>query len=482
MKRFSGPAFPLREVTPQRETGRTIAEPAREIPVLAQCDVAVFGGGPAGVCAAAAAARHGAGVILVERQGFLGGMATAANVNLLHPLYGTDGATKTIGGLPEEFVRRLQALDAVRNSDQDGETGHWVFCSEKAKFVLDDMVLGGSARLLLHTALAGALADGRRVTAALVEGKSGREAIIANTYIDCTGDADLLRRLAAPTQLGDGSGLCQAPSLCVRVSGVQPDAASFGQVQAELFADRMDYNLEPYPTFLWGSVGVWDGSERMMAGTRVLKVNLADTLDLSRAEVEARYQLRWVLGKLKQIPGWQNAHLVDIATQIGPRETHRILADHQLTREDVLNGTPFPDAIAQGTYPIDIHCPDGPGISFEYLNGATRHIAGDGGVTTGRWDGRPEGAPERDTLCYQVPFGSLVPQGFENVLAAGRCIGATHHSAGAIRVMVNCMQFGQAAGTAAALTGADADVRSVTPRELREALLQDGVPLLSQAG
>jgi len=127
--------------------------------VLAEVDVAVFGGGPAGACAAAAAARAGKRVLLVERHGFLGGTATAANVNWWHSLYGTDRATKVIGGLAEEAIRRLQALGAARNHAPDGETGDWTISSELAKFVYDDLVLGSGTRVLLHAWLAGVLTD-----------------------------------------------------------------------------------------------------------------------------------------------------------------------------------------------------------------------------------------------------------------------------------------------------------------------------------
>ena len=114
-------------------------------------------------------------------------------------------------------------------------------------------------------------------------------------------------------------------------------------------------------------------------------------------------QLRWVLDRrLKSMPGWEDCYLIDIATQIGIRESHRIIADYQLSREDILYGTNFDNVIAQGTYPIDIHNPNGPGISFEYLDGTTRQIHGDGSVETGRWDGQPMDAPLRDTLCMPL--------------------------------------------------------------------------------
>jgi hypothetical protein len=215
----------------------------------------------------------------------------------------------------------------------------------------------------------------------------------------------------------------------------------------------------------------------MLAGTRVLNVNAADSLDFTRAEVEARYQLRWLLKRLKELKGYEHSYLLSMAAQIGVRETHRIIADHRLTREELLHGKEFPDVIAQGTYPVDIHEGDKPGITFEHLDGRARHFAGDMTLTTTRWDGEPPDAPPRETLCWQAPYRSLIPRELDNVLAAGRCVGADCAAAGAIRVMINCMQFGQAAGQATAMTPNGGNVRGLDVPRLQKALMDAGTPL-----
>jgi hypothetical protein len=168
---------------------------------------------------------------------------------------------------------------------------------------------------------------------------------------------------------------------------------------------------------------------------------------------------------------------VEIPAQIGIRESHRILAEHQVTRDEILTGHRFADTVIQGTYPIDIHRPDGPGITFERLTGIRDVVDGKRQATTSRWDGQPTDAPLRDTLCWCVPYRSQIPKGLTNVLAAGRCIGAQHIAAGAIRVMVNAMQLGQSAGTAAAMAK-DQDVRCVDAQALREQLISQKVPLI----
>ncbi len=470
------PALPLGDLTPE-PTGATVTEPARDVPVLTECDVAVLGGGPAGVCAAAAAARAGKRVVLVERYGYLGGMATAGWVSIFHTLYGTDKATKVIGGLAEEFIRRMQRLGGVRNQSDDGETGGWDSCGETARFAYDDLAVGSGVRLLLHARLAGALADGRRVTAALVETKSGRGAILADAFVDCTGDADLVRAAGAAVTLGSPEGKCQAPTLVFRTRGQTDDAASLREMQAFLSGRPMDYRDEPFSCHVWGIPCVLDPSERMIAGTRVLNVNCADARDFTRAEIDARYQLRWMFRQFGDLPGWEAAHLVAMAHQIGVRETYRIVADRTITREDLLSGRRWPDPVCQGTYPVDIHQPDRPGILFEYLDGRRRWVGAEARSKWDRWDGQPEDAPPRDTLCWQVPYGCLVPRDLDNVLAAGRCIGADHEAAGATRVMINCMQLGHAAGTAAALAKGG-EIRAVDAPALTVALTEAGMPLL----
>ena len=468
-------SFPLRDYLPA-PAGRSLLEPARSVPVIAECDVAVLGGGMTGVCAAAAAARQGKSVVLVEHYGFLGGMATSSMVLIWHSFYGMDRRTRIMGGLLDELIAGLKDFEGVYNADPENEAHHWVIDSEKCRFVGDDLVLGSGAKLLLHTSLAGVLREGRRITAALVENKSGRGAILAKTFIDCTGDADLIRFGGVETELGNAEGGCQAPSLCFRFEGVDPANVDLGYVQAELFKLTMDYNGGKYPPLLWGVHWPGKPSEFMAAGVRVLNINAADGLDMTRAEIEGRYQLRWFLREARKLPGWANLRLVAMGTQIGTRESHRIRADHQLTREEVLHGVRFEDAIGRGTYPVDIHNPSGPGIVFEDLDGTRREVKGDRSQLTDRWDGEPEDAPKRETLCYQMPYRSLIPCDLDNVLVGGRCMGATHEAAGAIRVMVNCMQTGQAAGIAAALC--EGDTRGVEVGELQGRLAELGMPAL----
>ncbi len=462
--------------TPQLVSGRTITQPAKQVKVLERFDVAVLGGGPAGVCAATAAARMGRKVILVERHGFLGGMATAAIVNIWHTMLGMDKQTKVIGGLVDEIISTLVDQAAAYNQKEDG-TGQWVIDPHVSKLVFDNLVLDAGVKLLLHTWVSDVICDGDRMTTVLIETKSGRLAIEADQFIDCTGDADLICRAGLQTQLGNAQHQCQPPSLCFRVDNVDKDAKPLHEVQDELFAEPMDYNGEYYPCFLWGTVMPQTDDERMLAGVRVLNINASDAMDFSRSEVEGRMQLQWLMNKLRGMPGWGKARLVEIPAQIGIRESHRILAEYQVSRQEILTGHQFADTVIQGTYPIDIHNPSGPGITFEHLDGMTNVVDGKRRSTLSRWDDQPMDAPKRDTLCWSVPFRSQIPKGLSNVLAAGRCIGAEHDSAGAIRVMVNAMQLGQSAGTAAAMAQTNSTA-SVDTHKLRSELIAQNVPLI----
>ncbi len=171
--------------------------------------------------------------------------------------------------------------------------------------------------------------------------------------------------------------------------------------------------------------------------------------DLTRAEIEGRQQTVALMKFFrKYVPGFRNAYLLQTATQVGVRETRRIIGEYVFDAEDVVAGRKFEDAVLRSAYPVDIHSPVGKGYNRED-------------------DGKPPMVPPPGDW-YEVPYRSLVPLEVDDLLVAGRCISATHEGQGAVRIMPNCMALGQAAGIAAALCVQ----KGVTPRALDTELLR----------
>jgi len=183
----------------------------------------------------------------------------------------------------------------------------------------------------------------------------------------------------------------------------------------------------------------------MVAGTRVNGADCSDADQHTQAEIEGRRQVRVILDILrKHVDGGDAVHLRGLPPRIGIRETRHACCLHTLTEEELLTGVRFEDAIANGTYRVDIHHSDKEGITFRYLDGREEYVIPGKPMVRGRWleDGKDHAS------FYQIPFRSLVPKGSENVLIAGRLMDADRGAYGAVRVMVNCNQTGEAAGVA----------------------------------
>ncbi|NMB13200.1 MAG: FAD-dependent oxidoreductase [Firmicutes bacterium] len=431
-----------------------VRESARDIPVIANVDVAVLGGGPAGFNAAVAAARLGVSTIMIEKNGYMGGVATAGLVSIWHSLYSMDRKRKIIGGIVDDVLARLEERSAVYGQGDfyTESKGSFVVDTEAAKLVFDQLALEAGVKLLFHTYVVDVIGTMGEIQAVIVENKSGRGAIKAKIFIDCTGDGDVAYRAGASYEKGDLSGLMQPPGLCVRVGGLNPSAfKSFESGAVSKALDKeMDYNGQIYPSFLWYTKSGYRPDEIMMAAARMTNTDCSVGEQFSQASVDGRLQIDWIVRTLKnEVPGFEDAHIVDIAAEVGARETRRFLGDYVLTEEDLLTGRGFSDVIGHGTYPVDIHNPVGRGIIFKHLNGVVVTHDETGNVTTSMWtaDGN-----KSDVQYYNMPYRVLLPRDMSNLMVAGRCVSMTHEALGAIRVMVNCMQLGQAAGVGAAIS------------------------------
>jgi len=456
----------LRGYTPR--TMDTLHEASRDVPVVARVDLCVVGGSCTGVFAAVAAARLGLSVALVEQGGFFGGVATAGLVNVWHSTLDTEFRRTVIAGLTAETVDRLRSRRAVADTGPS-DSVHYALNTEELKVELDDLVTEAGVRPFLHARFAAvATADGVPV-AAIIEDKSGRRAIRAAQFIDATGDGDLLARAGLPFETwGD----LQPPTTCAVLRGIQDIAQRNPGFNLGRAVFDSDHGADVPAGFLWSRACVGHPEDVMVAGTRVPGADCSDADQLTRAEIEGRRQVRAICDLLRaKCEGGEAVSLVALPAMIGIRETRHATCLHRLTEREVLDGVRFPDAIANGSYRVDVHHSDKPGLTFRYLDGRELYVVPGRETVAGRW--RP--AQDENPTVYQIPYRSLVPRGARNVLVAGRLIDADRGAYGAVRVMVNCNQTGEAAGTAAWLAmESGADVADIDTDALRQTLARQG--------
>ena len=445
-----------------------IREPERLTPVIHECDICVIGGSTTGVFAAIAASRLGAKVAVVEGLGYFGGTATASMVCVWHTHKDEAFTKEIIAGITVETMERLVKRDAAIDR---GPGPHYQYVFQPAELILelDAMVHEAGIRAFLHTRFVECLlSDYGRVDVIIIEDKSGRRAIRAKYFVDASGDADLIDRMGLETYRGAH---LQPPTTTALIQGL----ASLREHQPDFDLKKVAFDKTLYPEalrpgFMWGAFVPGDDMY-MLAGTRVHNADCSIAEQLTEAEFEGRRQVRNVMSILRKQPGGEKARLHALPARIGIRESRQVRCLHTLTQEEVLTGHRFPDAILNGSYRVDIHYADGDGILLRYLDGR-EVIARAGGIhEQGRWR---EPTAESPTF-YQLPYRSLVPIGSRNVLIAGRCVDADEGAFGAVRVMVNTSQMGQAAGVAAylALNGG-LGIAEVDTDKLRATLSDQG--------
>lgn len=423
----------------------TILEKAQELPVLDTADVCVLGGGMTGVMAAIRAARMGARVILVEQQAHFGGNATAGMVCAWHSLMDFDFKEKIISGLTEEVLNRLNKRKAVRivNPDDPGLTSRMArisnfwFNPEEMKIECDEMLQEAGVICYLHTLFCAPWVENGELKAVIVESKSGRQAIRAKFFIDATGDGDLAFRLGIPCRENER----KQPSTTAAVVTGYSNLTSPKKVLLE--------HLEEYklPTLGWDAGYVGAPELQLLMKPNVYESCLT-VEGMTRGEIEGRRQVRAIMDILNQYSdGDKHMALVSLSASIGIREGRQMQLSYTLTGDDICNGRKFEDAIANGSYPIDIHHADKPGCTFWYLNGMTEFELDGYPHEISWWKEASDNYPR----YWQIPYRSLLPREYGNLLVCGRSLDADSHAFGAARVMVNLNQTGEAAGVAASL-------------------------------
>lgn len=443
---------------------KTLIEPARTLPVTLETDICVIGGSCTGVFAAVRAARLGARVALVEKQNCFGGMATAGLVNIWHSLKNTTGEKPIIGGLTLEVVERLKKRSAVL------DTGERINCyrlnTEELKIELDELVREHRITPFLHTYYAAPIREGNRLNAIVIENKDGRQAVQAGCFVDATGDGDVARQAGGTAR---PAVLFQPPTTCAKIQGL----ARLGSFQWEESVREHGHEFGLEKDWGWGGNIPGLGDIQLRADTHVFGVDASRATALTLAEIEGRRQIRAILDVIRKYgPANAPVGLVDLAAAIGIRDTPRMVAGYQISGDDVLNGRRFPDAIANGSYRVDIHHSDGPGITFRYLDGTEEVIAERGKpAQMGTWRAPLAESP----TFYQIPFRSLLCAPLENLVLAGRMLDADPVAFSALRVMVNMNQTGEAAGVASVMAiRGNIPVQSVDPTALRATLAQGG--------
>jgi hypothetical protein len=417
----------------------------KELPVVREVDVLVVGGGPAGVGAALAAARNGARTLVVEQFNCLGGVATAGGHGHISKYDEEGTGRRIVGGIADEIGRRVVERGfGTRNSH-----GIW-FEVEGLKLLLDQMAEDAGVQLLYHTFFSDTVVAGGAVVGAVIQNKNGRQVIAAKRIVDCTGDGDVAVHAGCPYEVGRLSDhRCQPVTLMFTIGGVDWAKVSAWRTDYQMRevweAAQRKGDMRPFQKTIMG--WWWTPTRPDQVGvnfTHMIHVDATQAEDLTAATIEGRRQAHETIGVYrKYVPGMEHCYMVSTPNTVGIRESRRIMGDYVLTEEDVKGQKEFADNICYGSFFVDIHCIDGPGMDHTV------------------W--RPPGG-----FKYHIPYRVLLPRNIENLLTAGRCVSCTHLALGSIRVMVPCIGMGEAAGTAAALSLNE----GIAPRRLDAGRLQ----------
>jgi hypothetical protein len=413
----------------------TIVEPSRRTPVYSEFDVVVVGGGPSGLMAAAAAARRGRSTLLLERYGFLGGAGTAGGLSTFCGLHARVHGEhrQVIHGLADELLDRLAKLDGLAKPHltiNDGITAQ-AFDISSYKIAADELVVGSGARILFHTLAAGVvMSDDDTIDAVLIESKSGRAAVRGRMFLDASGDGDLAAWCGVRYEK---SAPLLYPSLMFRINGVDAEAAGDApwRTVERLMADAERAGTHRFPRKKpivrpQRNPLEWRANLTQLTNPDGSPVDGTNVDQLTHGELTGRQQVLDAFAFIRDhTPGFDQSYIVDLAPQIGIRETRRIVGHYQLTEDDVLDCADFEDTIGVNGWPVEAHV---------------------AGTVEFRW---PRGEDARG--FNQLPFRMIVPERVANLYVVGRCASMTHGGQSSARVTGPCFAMGEAAGTAADL-------------------------------
>jgi glycine/D-amino acid oxidase-like deaminating enzyme len=421
----------------------------KQVPVEGPFDVVVCGGGPSGFIGAIAAARAGAKVALIERYGFLGGMATAGLVAPISEF--CYNGELVVGGIPWEFARGLKAMGGA---SIEYPLGSVCFDPEAYKLLAQRMALEAGVTLYLHAYLSDCVLDAGTITHVVFEGKGGARAVAGRYLLDCTGDGDLCQMAGVPMQAFPAP--AQPASLCFCLGGV--DARALPNIRHE--RQGVNYHMEwlrdeLLPLSERGEIprfgGPWmcwmAAPDRVLVNMTRAEGDMADERDQTRLECQLREDAFHLVEALRErFEAFRNARILYTAPQAGVRETRHIRGVHVLTGAEYAAAVHFPDAVGRGAHPIDIHSASGVGQKCEFLKEAA-----------------------------YIPYRSLIAEAFPNLLVPGRSFSADREASASARVQASMMGLGQAAGFAAAqCAAANLNVQQADVELLRKTLIEIG--------
>ncbi len=398
-----------------------------DIPVVNEYDVVVLGGGPAGVSAAVSAARNGSKVAFVERYGYLGGQATGGLVILLVGL--TDGTNTIVKGFCEETINRLKEISKVKNIGR-----HILFDAEAMKYAFDCFLEENNVTPFYHSFASEVVLEGDKIKGVVIDGKSGRRILKAKVFVDATGDADLAKFAGVPFDIESKSDILPV-TLGFRAGGIDTEKVQkFINENFDLYK-RILNDLD-ISTKMGGWLPTLNNNEAWFNISHIENIDITDSDELTRAEIIGRKQIQLIMKAFKEnLPGFEDAYLIDTASQIGGRESRRIKGIYRFTKNDVLKD--FNDEISRA--------PDYTG-------------SGRGSVS--------------------VPYRCLISEKIDNLIFAGRCISVEHDLIDMFREIPCCMATGQAAGVAASVAAQRlTPVQVIDFRKLQEILIDQGALL-----
>ncbi len=422
-------------------------------------DVLVSGGGPAGICAAVAAARQNMNVILVERYGAVGGNLTLGNVS---PILGRVSK----GTMYDEIISLLSEKHSNEEKVETRNGKEIHIDSEEAKGILIKFLYDNNVKVLLQTPVVDVILNENTINGVIINTPVGLKAIKAKRVIDATGDGTISYLCGCDFKVGrDGDGLTQPVTLEFTVNNVDEEKAIMcfggsdpvklpdGRKYSEFCAECEKNGVLPKNVSIVRLHKTFYKGERNVNATQLNGFNALNEEEYYAAEVELRIQIEKIVNFLrKYIPGYENCEVKTTASTLGVRESRRIMGEYVINDGDVENGNHYDDAVVHDAwFLIDIHNPSG------------------GGQAEGH---------SKMAVPYDIRYGALVPVSVDNLLTSGRCISGTHRAHASYRVMAICMATGEAAGIAAALSV----LENVTPRclkvsKIRHILKNNGVIL-----